>query len=758
MVRTFLAALLLLGGWAAIPADAGAAPTVIVSDEVAAPNTSCTDPNATIRANAELLDDAWRSSVTSGGYSVVSVGTVPAPEGNVDQPTNVPGIVTFPGSSVTVAVSKKDITPADRDSNADASWGFDDTGTYRDPYYPVSASLQDCAPRPTSLYNSAAQPNYWNATGGDGSNLDAAFFAFSEPVAAFGAWFGDVETRTDGNGVTAYVKLFDAAGRVLSIQPIPTSTPDQSLCGGNQPTDYIGCGNQATRWIGFQSATAEVAYMLVVVGEDDACSLYPDDCNGNTEHLSWIGPTLAERPATLSVTKTTADASYDVGDLIDYTITVTNSGDRPTTASIVDTLPPGTSLVSADLAGYTYDAELGTVSWSDVVMDARGTLTIQVQLQLDAISSDDQLVNDVSVSWDQQQTSNSVPVGVNVADIAVQKTGVVSEDGTSITWTIQVENLGPDAAKNVVLEDVVDASQTLTSLTTLDAAWTCSLAGCNTDLLPVGVPVLFTATADIVANSDVYANDAAIQTSTQELTTTNNTTQATVTTTSTSTSTSSTSTSSSSTSTSSSSTSTTTPNSSSSSTSTPSSSSTSSSTSTTRPNGSSTTSSTSTTLPTGSSTTQPGSTTSSTNSPSTSSSTAASTTSTVANTVTTSSQPSGTPGSPTTSTTPSRATVEGSTVTRPVQSAAPINSTILLGQAPVQVTTSGPESVTVRAGGTLGAAPSAVATPSTPLGRALARTGADRGTLATLIGLGGACLALGSVINVFGNKNARKQS
>ena len=58
MVRTFLAALLLLGGWAAIPADAGAAPTVIVSDEVAAPNTSCTDPNATIRANAELLDDA----------------------------------------------------------------------------------------------------------------------------------------------------------------------------------------------------------------------------------------------------------------------------------------------------------------------------------------------------------------------------------------------------------------------------------------------------------------------------------------------------------------------------------------------------------------------------------------------------------------------------------------------------------------------------------------------------------------------------
>ena len=375
-MRTLLTGLVMLAAIAAIPTGAGAVPTLTISDEVASTNTSCSDPSSSIRDLAELTDDAWRADVNAGGYTEIAVGVVPDPAGSSDTPTNVPATVVFPGSSVTASVWKKDITPTERDSLSPASWGTDDSPTYRDPYYPTSASLQDCAPRPSSLYDTAGQPRYWNAVGGDGANLDAAFFAFSEPVAAFGAWFGDVETRTDGQGVTAYVKLFDVDGNVLSLTPIPTSTPDQSLCGGPQSSDYIGCGNQSTRWIGFQSSNAEVAYMMVVVGEDDSCDLYPSDCDGNTEHLSWIGPTLALAPVVTTTTTVTAPTTTTTA--VEPTTTTTaptttTTAVEPTTTTTASDAPTTTTTV----APTTTTADLGATTTT--APDAPTTSTTAIE-------------------------------------------------------------------------------------------------------------------------------------------------------------------------------------------------------------------------------------------------------------------------------------------------------------------------------------------------------------------------------------------
>ena len=391
-MRTLLTGLVMLAAIAAIPTGAGAVPTLTISDEVASTNTSCSDPSSSIRDLAELTDDAWRADVNAGGYTEIAVGVVPDPAGSSDTPTNVPATVVFPGSSVTASVWKKDITPTERDSLSPASWGTDDSPTYRDPYYPTSASLQDCAPRPSSLYDTAGQPRYWNAVGGDGANLDAAFFAFSEPVAAFGAWFGDVETRTDGQGVTAYVKLFDVDGNVLSLTPIPTSTPDQSLCGGPQSSDYIGCGNQSTRWIGFQSSNAEVAYMMVVVGEDDSCDLYPSDCDGNTEHLSWIGPTLALAPVVTTTTTVTAPTTTTTA--VEPTTTTTaptttTTAVEPTTTTTAPTttttaVEPTTTTTASDaptttttVAPTTTTADLGATTTT--APDAPTTSTTAIE-------------------------------------------------------------------------------------------------------------------------------------------------------------------------------------------------------------------------------------------------------------------------------------------------------------------------------------------------------------------------------------------
>jgi hypothetical protein len=149
-------------------------------------------------------------------------------------------------------------------------------------------TLQGGSPRPTGLYNSGNQEPFWNENSGSSSSRNAVLFTFSQPVGAFGAWFGDLETRTDGKGKPAEIRLFNEAGDLLKKEELSTSTLDQSACGSSS---FKGCGNKTTRWLGFISSQSLVKEMLVIVGDDDS----PEsgvDSQGFTEHFSFIGPTV----------------------------------------------------------------------------------------------------------------------------------------------------------------------------------------------------------------------------------------------------------------------------------------------------------------------------------------------------------------------------------------------------------------------------------------------------------------------------------
>ena len=104
---------------------------------------------------------------------------------------------------------------------------------------------------------------------------------------------------------------------------------DQSLCGGASATtdDHLGCGNQATRWLGFTSPDAEVAQMLVVVGDDDDAADTSRN-EGFTENLSFMGPTLAEDDGQLALRKSADRATAAPGERVTYTLTAKNIGDR----------------------------------------------------------------------------------------------------------------------------------------------------------------------------------------------------------------------------------------------------------------------------------------------------------------------------------------------------------------------------------------------------------------------------------------------
>jgi len=254
------------------------------------------------RTTVDAQDDDWRTDAAAAGatsFTMVDFGNE-TDDGEEDlrpdtplttNPLSIPDgfFVDFPtvgGISLTVSLLNMDGSGQFGGSSAGM------TVTY--PRLARSETLQDNAPRPQSMYTSSSdtRPRFWNESIGSNSNRNAVLFQFSEPVAAFGAWFGDVETRTDGSGTPARVQLFDAVNTIIADEIIPTSTTDQSLC-GNPPTGntYAGCGNRTTRWVGFINSDVIVSAMLVIVGDDDTGEGYD---LGNEESISFIGATLAE--------------------------------------------------------------------------------------------------------------------------------------------------------------------------------------------------------------------------------------------------------------------------------------------------------------------------------------------------------------------------------------------------------------------------------------------------------------------------------
>jgi uncharacterized repeat protein (TIGR01451 family) len=267
---------------------------------------------AAARTLVDNLDDTWRTA--AGGASTGTVqpwfGTTTAPVGSANSFTYLDPKT---ASSTSVSVQLVQI-PIGTDANCAGTT----TTSGGAASLSNSVALQASAPRPASLYDTSNQPLFWNETSAGGTSdvkRNAVLFTFTQPVKSFGAWFGDVETRTI-NGTPAILRLLDADGNRIGqdITVDPTNMYDgnppvlqavnQSLCGGNANTEP-GCGNQSTRWIGFvdSSTIARVKQVLVIVGDDDL------NDNGDSEHLSFIGVNLipaANKPNLLLVKRITA--------------------------------------------------------------------------------------------------------------------------------------------------------------------------------------------------------------------------------------------------------------------------------------------------------------------------------------------------------------------------------------------------------------------------------------------------------------------
>lgn len=268
------------------PVQAQGGVTVTITNEVSGNNN-------TGRIAAAALNDQWIADTQNAGYTCFYQLTSILADGyftNNGNTSNNP--ITGTIGPIQTEISNRDMT------NLSDPTHLGDLGGSVQIKSSLNTSLQDNAPMPDPdpggdggtrgwyRVNNGTNWEYWNENSGSHSSRNAVLFKFQTPVPAFGVFVGDLETRTDGGGTPALLRYQVNGGTVYTVT-IPTSTTDQTSCGGSTS---VGCGSETTRWIGLRAASGiTIDWVLLIVGDDGPGG-------GNREHISWVGATVALAP------------------------------------------------------------------------------------------------------------------------------------------------------------------------------------------------------------------------------------------------------------------------------------------------------------------------------------------------------------------------------------------------------------------------------------------------------------------------------
>ncbi len=226
-------------------------------------------------------------------------------------------------------------------------------------------------------------------------------------------------------------------------------------------------------------------------------------------------------------------ATVTVGNALVYMLSYANNGSANASGvTVVDTLPNGVSYVSANPAPSSVVGQVITWNLGTVAAGASGSITVNVQSS-NTLANGTQLTNQVQITTttagdNPGDNSSSVTTTAQRADVAVTKSSPNNfpvASGQQVTYYLDFANLGPAAAANVALADVVPAQIT-------GVSWSCT-SGCsgtgnsisiNLGTLAAGATgrVTVTGTAQTSVDREDFTNTATITTSTPETNTTNN--------------------------------------------------------------------------------------------------------------------------------------------------------------------------------------------------------------------------------------------
>jgi uncharacterized repeat protein (TIGR01451 family) len=180
--------------------------------------------------------------------------------------------------------------------------------------------------------------------------------------------------------------------------------------------------------------------------------------------------------ADLSLTKTVNNPTPTIGTNVTFTLTVSNAGPSNATGiSVQDQLPAGYTFVSSNASQGSYDS--GTGVWTVGAVNATGSATLQIIVTINTagaitnsaqVSASDQpdpdsIVNNGTGNAEDDRASVTTPQGTSDLSMTKTASSTTPTIGGTVTFTLTVNNAGPDAATNVIVQDQLPAGYTFVS-------------------------------------------------------------------------------------------------------------------------------------------------------------------------------------------------------------------------------------------------------------------------------------------------------
>ncbi|MBD1936322.1 DUF11 domain-containing protein [Microcoleus sp. FACHB-68] len=328
--------------------------------------------------------------------------------------------------------------------------------------------------------NDTADPVDNDGSGGNNTSESATdTTTIGPPSADLGIAKTDNQTSTTAGSAIAYTITVTNNGTstvnsVTVTDPIPAGITNPTY------TPSTGTYDPATgAWTGLTLATGQSITLTInaTVAANATGTLTntatvappagvtdPNNTNNQSQDTTEIIP-----PADLAVTKTVDNPNPTVGQTINYTVTLTNTGpSTATNVAITDQIPAGLTFVSSTPSQGTYDNTTGLWTVGTVANGAAVTLTITA-----TVNTTNPITNTATISASDQpdpdptDNTGTVTVPQQQADLSVAKTvdnpspGV----GQNITYTVTLTNTGPANATGVQVTDQIPAGLTFVSAT-----------------------------------------------------------------------------------------------------------------------------------------------------------------------------------------------------------------------------------------------------------------------------------------------------
>ncbi|RKZ80003.1 MAG: hypothetical protein DRR19_24215, partial [Candidatus Parabeggiatoa sp. nov. 1] len=261
-----------------------------------------------------------------------------------------------------------------------------------------------------------------------------------------------------------------------------------------------------------------------------------DTANNSASEATTIDTAAPSAQANLSLTKADSVDPVNTSANFSYTLAVSNAGpDVASNVQVVDTLPSGVSFGSASGTDWTCNEVGGIVTCELASLAVGAAAPITINVTAPSTAGDITNTATVGAATADLDTANNNASEVTTIDTAAPSaqanlslTNADSVDpvntSANFSYTLMVNNAGPDTASNVQVVDTLPADVSFVSANGTD--WTCNEVGgtvtCELASLAVGAadPITINVTAPSTAGD--ITNQATVSAATADLDTANN--------------------------------------------------------------------------------------------------------------------------------------------------------------------------------------------------------------------------------------------